>query len=52
MKPMKRWDDGRAVLVSGDAAGVGRASFWRGHLLRYALWAAECQRPRRLLGNR
>jgi geranylgeranyl reductase len=22
MKPMKRWDDGRAVLVSGDAAGV------------------------------
>ena len=22
MKPMKQWDDGRAVLVSGDAAGV------------------------------
>ena len=22
MKPMKRWDDGKGVLVSGDAAGV------------------------------
>jgi geranylgeranyl reductase len=22
MKPMKRWDDGKALLVSGDAAGV------------------------------
>ncbi|GIR71903.1 MAG: hypothetical protein CM15mP74_31540 [Halieaceae bacterium] len=37
MKPMKRWDDGRAVLVSGDAAGVVAPASGRGHLLRHAV---------------
>ena len=36
LRPMKRWDNGRDVVLAGDAAGRGRARIRRGHLLRHA----------------
>ena len=35
MKPLPRWDNGRDVVLAGDAAGVVAPGIGRGHLLRH-----------------
>ena len=40
MKPLKRWDDGRNVVVAGDAAGVVAPASGEG--IYYALVAGRC----------
>jgi geranylgeranyl diphosphate/geranylgeranyl-bacteriochlorophyllide a reductase len=35
LEPLRRWDNGRDVIVAGDAAGYGGAGVGRGHLLRH-----------------
>ena len=39
MKPLGRWDDGKHVLLAGDAAGCVAPSSGEGHLLRDVLRA-------------
>jgi geranylgeranyl reductase len=40
MKPLKRWDDGRDTIVTGDAAGVVAPASGEG--IYYAMAAARC----------
>ena len=42
LKPMKRWDNGRDVILVGDACGVVAPSSGRGHLLRDGLRPHGC----------